>query len=199
MTSDPSLEAPPLFGLFVGGKARRFGGIAKGWLESPEGPSIVERTVAIARSARPGAALVLVGDASAYDKLGVEAIADAPPGIGPLGGLSALLAEAERRGARAALALACDMPFLSTDLIRRLCELEPSAPVLAPRPNGQPWYALTARYAIDVRPVLKSMIDEGEHKLQRLFERVPGATALPLAEAELAQLVDWDSPEDVRR
>ncbi len=100
----------------MGGKARRFGGLAKGWLETPEGPSIVERTIALARSTVPGAALVLVGDASAYEKLGVEAIADAPAGTGPLGGLSALLAEAERRGARTALALAGDMPFLSSDL-----------------------------------------------------------------------------------
>jgi molybdenum cofactor guanylyltransferase len=198
MTSDPNPDAPPLFGLFVGGKARRFGGIAKGWLETPEGPSIVERTISLARSAVPGAALVLVGDASAYEKLGVEAIADAPPGIGPLGGLSALLAEAERRGAQTVLALACDMPFLSSDLIRKLWEVEPGAPVLAPRPPGQPWYALTARYAISVLPVFRAMIAEREHKLQRLFERIPGATVLPLSEAELGQLVDWDSVEDMR-
>jgi molybdenum cofactor guanylyltransferase len=197
MTSDPNPEAP-LFGLFVGGKARRFGGIAKGWLETPDGPSIVERTIAIARSAVPGARLVLVGDASAYERLGVEAIADAPPGIGPLGGLAALLAEAERRGVRTALALACDMPLLTTDLIRRLCEVDPGAPVLAPHPHGQPWYALTARYATSVLPVFRAMIAEREHKLQRLFERVPGATALVLSEAELGQLVDWDSPEDMR-
>jgi molybdopterin-guanine dinucleotide biosynthesis protein A len=198
MTSEPNREAPPLCGLFVGGKARRFGGIAKGWLETPEGPSIVERTLALARAAIPGAAVVLVGEARAYEKLALDAIADAPPGIGPLGGLSALLAEAERRGARTALALACDMPFLSSDLIRRLCEVEPDAPVLAPRPPGQPWYALTARYAIGVLPVLRAMIAEREHKLQRLFDRVPGADALPLSESELGQLVDWDSVDDMR-
>jgi molybdopterin-guanine dinucleotide biosynthesis protein A len=198
MTSERILE-PPLFGLFVGGKARRFGGIAKGWLETPDGSSIVERTLAITRAAIPEASWVLVGEAAAYERLGLEAIADAPPGIGPLGGLSALLQEAERRGARTALALACDMPFLSTGLIRKLCELEPRAPVLAPRPPGQPWYALTARYATAVLPVFRTMIAEGEHKLQRLFERVPGATALELSEGELTALVDWDSAEDLRR
>jgi len=197
MTSDPTFE-PPLIGLFVGGKARRFGGIAKGWLQTPEGTSIVERTIALSRQALPDAPLVLVGDASAYEKLGLEAIADAPPGIGPLGGLSALLTESERRGSRTALALACDMPFLSAELIRRLCEHAPEAPVLAPRPPGQPWYALTARYAVGVLPVFRAMIAEGEHKLQRLFERVPGAAVLPLSEAELGALVDWDTPADVR-
>ncbi len=197
MTSDPTSE-PPLIGLFVGGKARRFGGIAKGWLQTPEGTSIAERTIALAHQALPDAQLVLVGDASAYEKLGIEAIADTPPGIGPLGGLSALLTESERRGSRTALALACDMPFLSAELIRRLCEHAPAAPVLAPRPPGQPWYALTARYAVGVLPVFRAMIAEREHKLQRLFERVPGAAMLPLSEAELRELVDWDTPADVR-
>lgn len=198
MTSDPT-PVPPLIGLFVGGKARRFGGIAKGWLETPDGPSIVERTLALARSVSPRAGIVLVGEAGAYQELGLEAIPDTPPGIGPLGGLSALVMEAERRGTPSALALACDMPFLSADLLRRLCELAPEAPVLAPRPPGQPWYALTARYATDVLPVLRAMVADGEHKLQRLFERVSGASVLGLSEAELAQLVDWDSPTDVSR
>lgn len=197
MTSDAKDELP-LLGLFVGGKARRFGGIPKGWLEAPDGQSIVERTVRITRAVIPEATLVLVGDAGAYERLGLQAIADAPSGIGPLGGLAALLAEAERRGAHSALALACDMPFLSTDLIRRLCQSAPEAPVLAPHPPGQPWYALTARYATAVLPVFRAMIADGEHKLQRLFERVPGATALSLSEQELAVLVDWDSAEDVR-
>jgi len=196
----PSESKPgaPLFGLFVGGKARRFGGIPKGLLEAPDGRSIAERTLELVRTAAPGAAIVLVGEASAYAGLGLQALSDAPAGIGPLGGLSALVAEAERRGSRSALALACDMPFLSTELLLRLCELHPEAPIVAPRPPNEPWYALTARYSTSVLPVLRAMIAEGEHKLQRIFERVPGAVELSLAELSPRELVDWDSPDDLR-
>ncbi|HEU4533063.1 MAG TPA: NTP transferase domain-containing protein, partial [Polyangiaceae bacterium] len=107
-----SLEAPspapppgpaPLVGLFVGGRSTRMGGRPKGLLPTPDGAGpIVLRSARLVASL--GWPLVLVGEASAYRAVlpGVKAIDDAPAGVGPLGGLGALLAEA---GAGPAIAL----------------------------------------------------------------------------------------------
>lgn len=191
-------SSPLLVGIFVGGRARRLGGIAKGLLPVPSGGTVVDRLLSITREALPGAAVALVGDASRYESLGLPAIADAPAGIGPLGGLRGLLLRARELGLDHALALACDLPLISSSLVARLSEFAPPALALAPREPGGPWYALSARYAVAAMPVLDAMLAQGERALQRLYARLGnGAAELPLEQGELALLADWDRPEDL--
>ena len=109
-----------LVGVFVGGSARRMGGIAKGLLPTADGRSVVGRLLDVTREALPGASIVLVGSSASYDALAVPSLADTPSGVGPLGGLRALLAHAEALGFSHALALACDMPLISASLLQRL-------------------------------------------------------------------------------
>jgi len=165
------------------------GGRAKGLLVAPDGLPIVERTLEIVRAA--SLTPFLVGDASAYMHLGVEGLDDAPPGIGPLGGLVALL---RRAGDSCAIAIACDMPFVSSTLVEALRDAPP-APVVAPRSDGR-WEALFARYdASTVLPMAEANAAAGEHSLQRLLAR---AAAVELAVDDRIALRDWDSPEDAR-
>ena len=188
----------PLVGIFVGGRARRMGGVVKGLLPTADGRSVVERLLAEIREALPDAPIALVGAASSYDAFGLPSLADTPPGIGPLGGLRALLARTAELGLPHALALACDLPTISANLIRRLAEAEPTASAVAPRELGGPWYALSARYAVTALPVLDAQVAADERALQRLFARLgPSASELPLTAAELALLADWDRPEDL--
>lgn len=189
-----------IVGIFVGGRARRFGGIAKGLLKTADGRPIIERTLDLARQALPGAPVFLVGDAGAYGELGLPQLNDIPAGIGPLGGLSALLRQAREADFDGALALACDMPALDAELLGRLAHESAGALALAPRPEGGPWSALSARYATGALPELERAIADGERAFQRLFARLgAGAAELPLTSAELERLIDWDRPEDVRR
>jgi molybdopterin-guanine dinucleotide biosynthesis protein A len=180
-----------LVGIFVGGRATRMGGRPKGLLMSPDGVPIVERTLSIVRalSLEP----VLVGRASAYRHLGVETIDDAPSGTGPLGGVVALLRRA--RGS-CAVAVACDMPFVSEPLLRALHDAA-DASVVAPRSDDR-WEPLFARYdARAVLPLAEKNVATGVYSLQRLLD---GAGAVELCvddEARIA-LHDWDSPEDAR-
>ena len=89
----------PLVGIFVGGKGRRMGGVAKGLLTAPGGTAtLVARLARVVREAFGEVDLVLVGSADAYAAQGLPSLADDPPGVGPIGGLSALLAEGRRRG-----------------------------------------------------------------------------------------------------
>ncbi len=178
-------------GIFVGGASRRMGGAPKGLLRSPGGGTLVER----ARTALAGAGVddvVLVGRHPAYDGLGLAGVDDVVAGIGPLGGLLALLRHA---GSKRAVALACDMPYVSSAFIGRLLAAPP-APVVAPRRTGW-WEPLCARYEPAViRYVAEAQVDAGEHSLQRLLDRA-GAEALQPADTDAQELRDWDTPEDV--
>jgi len=194
--------AGPLVGIFVGGRSRRMGGRPKGLLPAPDraGETLVERLARIAAAALPASDIVLVGEAKPYAELGIPALADDPEGIGPLGGLSALLAEAERRGAPSAVALACDMPFVSAALLERLGAFRPDAAAVAPRQDGR-WQPLCARYAAAPALAAARRVLAGEQRalFAVLDELGDGAAELPLEDAELELLRDWDRPEDLSK
>lgn len=188
----------PLIGLFVGGEGKRLGGVAKGNL-TLDGQKLIERLVATATVALPPARMVLVGQAEPYVELGLTVLADDPPGIGPLGGLRALLRHAEQVGASGALALACDLPYLGVGLVRRLAAEAPDADFVAPR-DGVLWHTLVARYGPGALGAVEATIAAGDRALQRVVGRL-GERAIELSvdAAERAELRDWDTPEDVAR
>lgn len=178
-------------GVFVGGAGVRMGGLAKGLLRGPDGSSLVERWAGMLREL--GIPIVLVGEGAAYEGLGLPMLKDEPPGVGPLGGLVALLRHA---GTRRALAFACDMPFVSRGLVGRLLAAPSDAPVVAPRRDAR-WEPLCARYeASRVLPLAVARAASPHRSLQRLLDEA-GAAALPLLPHEDAELRDWDSPADV--
>ncbi len=182
-------------GIFVGGRGSRMGGRAKGLLRAPSGATILEHQLAIAR--RVGLDPVIVGAAEPYAAIAPEVprLDDDPSGIGPLGGLSALLA---RAGARDAIAIACDMPHLAADDLERLATSSFDAAVLAARraPDA-PWEPLFARYrSPTVEPVLRAAIADGVRSFQQVLCRLRVA---PFEVASTSTLVDWDHPEDLER
>jgi len=181
---------PDLGGIFVGGRARRMGGIAKGLLTVASGETLVGRWRRLFDAL--GATCVLVGRHDAYADLNLESIADDPPRIGPLGGLTALLA---RAGQGRVIAVACDMPFVSFELLSRLAAHPSPAPVVAPR-RGTLWEPLFARYDAprDI-DTARTRATAGEHDLHGLLDAL-GAESVPLHPAELDELGDWDRPED---
>jgi molybdopterin-guanine dinucleotide biosynthesis protein A len=185
-----------VLGIFVGGRGSRLGGLAKGNLKLPSGESLAARLVARSRDALPGTPIVLVGAADAYAHLSLPALADDPAGIGPLGGLRALLAHCQALGRTHALALSCDLPYLEAPLIARLGVETPAAEFLAPR-EGELWQTFVARYAAALLPVVDATIAAGDRALQRVISRLgERATELVLGARERSELRDWDTPED---
>jgi molybdopterin-guanine dinucleotide biosynthesis protein A len=185
-------------GVFVGGAASRMGGVRKGLLAAPgQGRSIAEHLLALGDSL--SADCLLVGEAGAYASTGRKALPDAREGSGPLGGLVALL---EHAGARRAVALACDMPYVTAGLLRRLTLLESAAPIVAPRsvlaPDGASrWEPLFARYdAPRVLASARSRLARGALSLQPLLDEL-GAQELTLEGDERRAMRDWDRPEDL--
>jgi molybdopterin-guanine dinucleotide biosynthesis protein A len=179
-------------GLFIGGRSTRMGGAPKGLMPGPDGQTLVARWVGLLGEL--GVPAVLVGEASAYAELELPALADEPRGIGPLGGLVALLRHA---GTRPAVAFACDMPFVTRELVERLLGAPHEASIVAARRDGR-WEPLFARYdPARVLPLAVARAASPHHSLQPLLDQA-GAVALPLLPHEARQLGDWDSPADVR-
>jgi molybdenum cofactor guanylyltransferase len=180
-------------GVFVGGRGMRLGGAAKGLLKAPGGGTLIDRWRAVLREA--GVDVVLVGRHEGYASLDLETVDDTPPGIGPLGGLIALLTRATRAGGGRVLALACDMPFVSAALVRRLVAAPP-APIVAPWRDDH-WEPLCARYdASAVLPHALRRLAAGKHGLQPLLVDL-GAVALAPDPADARELHDWDEPGDL--
>lgn len=184
----------PLLGVLAGGQGRRMGGCDKSQLPAPEGSgeTLLGRLLRLGHAL--GWACVVAGGPA---REGVQVVADIPPGIGPIGGLHALLAHA---GDRALIAVACDMPFVSGALLQRLAAAPAMASVLAARdPESGKWQPWFARYdAARVRPALGAAIAASERSLQRFLQGYD-VEELVLQPAEHAQLRDWDEPSDVQR
>ncbi len=175
-------------GIFVGGASSRMGS-PKGLLRAPSGETLVSRLARVVTEA--GLEPLLVGQRAEYEKLGLRSIPDASA-EGPLGGLIALL---EAANGERVIAIACDMPHVTVELVRKLVHA-PDAPVVAPRRGGR-WEPLFARY--DSSPVLdvaKERAVQKELALQGLLDAA-GAAPLLLDDDESALLDDWDAPEDL--
>ncbi len=186
-------EGRVVLGVFVGGASRRMGGRPKGLLPGPSGEPLVEGLVRAGREA--GLEAVLVGDAAAYASVVPEVprLADRPPGVGPLGGLAALLHHA---GDADAIAVACDMPHVSAAVLTRLAAHPSAAAVIAPERDGR-FEPLLARYrAGRVGPDVDRAIAEGVRSFQELFGRLDVERLALDVDLERA-LVDWDTPDDV--
>ena len=175
-------------------------GEPKGLMRGPEGQPLIVHLIDLCRVTLGDADIVLVGQAAAYSELALPALADDPPAIGPMGGLCALLAEAERRGSAQAFAFACDLPYVTARLLARLRDAEPGADAVAPRRQGM-WEPLFARYAPSrAFAAAQSVRQSGRRALFAVLDELgPGACQLALEQDELELLNDWDAPGDVRR
>lgn len=174
------------------------GGVSKALLPAPvTGEPLAARTLGLARALHLDAVLVGAVDDAALppSAAALPRLRDDPEGIGPLGGLAALLAHA---GARPVIALACDMPYVSAALLDKLARTPCASAVLAARdPATGKWQPMFARYApAETRPALAAALAASERSFQALLART-SCTELVLSPAEHAELRDWDSPADM--
>jgi molybdopterin-guanine dinucleotide biosynthesis protein A len=187
-------------GILVGGRGSRLGGVAKGLLHAPDsGATLIERLLGELESALPTAPIVLLGQAEAYAALGLQALSDAAPGIGPLGGVVRLLEFAEQRGARAALALTCDLPRVGRAVLARLASEAPGAAALVTTQAGVR-NPLVARYGVSAAlPAAHRVLSSGSRSVQVVLDALgDGVATLPMSAEEEASLADWDEPADLR-
>jgi molybdopterin-guanine dinucleotide biosynthesis protein len=183
--------------VLAGGRASRLGGINKARIEVG-GVPIIHRIV---EALRPLAdQTILVGRfASDVGPAGVEVLPDAIERGSALVGLYSGLLAARHD---AAIAVACDMPFLSAPLLAHILTRSVDSDVTVPR-IGPHLEALHAVYRRSCLPPMLEMIEAGDHKIVNLYDRV---RVLEISEAELRSIdpdllsvFNVNTPSDMQR
>jgi molybdopterin-guanine dinucleotide biosynthesis protein A len=146
--------------ILAGGRATRFGGMAKG-LERIGGVRIIDRVAAALGESCDELIVVANDDAAAGWIPGARVVADVRPGLGALGGLHAALANARE----ALLVLSWDSPFVPGGLMRALrdagerADADAAVPVSSAPPGFEP---LCAWYRASCRATVERHLDSGD-------------------------------------
>ena len=180
----------------AGGRSSRMG-TDKAWLEL-DGRPMIEHVIAAVQPITPRVAII--ANQPEYQRLGYPLFADSQSGIGPLEALrTALTYTATDR----VILVACDLPFVKSELFRFLVEASSEHQATVPiGPDGK-LEPLCAVYHRDALSVVNNLIVEGQRKIGLVFDRV--ATRI-IAFAELAHLPGSDrffaninTPDDYMR
>lgn len=179
MTEDRRREGPSRSGTSLGGTGRIrgvTGAILAGGQSTRmgrnkallpwEGGTVIDAVASLMRGLFDHV-LVVAADPEPYRFLGLPEARDHRPGMGPLGGIEAALrASPDPR----VFVVACDMPFLSPDLIRHMASL-PTAQAVVPYMAGRP-EPLHALYSRDALASVHSLLAEGERRVYVLLDRL---------------------------
>lgn len=184
--------------ILAGGLARRMDGIDK-WSLQIGGRRIIDRQMSALREVADPI-IVVGGDPARFADLGVRVVPDLMPGCGALGGIySAIVASGRPR----TLVVACDLPFLSVPLLRRLMQSSSSpADVVMPRTHEglQP---LCAVYAARCADVVRRRLERGALKAASLGEEVRVEEVDPVEVATYdphgLMFVNVNTPHDYER
>ncbi|MEK7445065.1 MAG: molybdenum cofactor guanylyltransferase [candidate division NC10 bacterium] len=165
----------------AGGKSIRMGGAPKA-LVALGGRSIIERVVDAVRAVT-GDVLIVTNTPALYAHLGLPMVPDVFPDHGSLGGIYSGLAAVP---GDAAFTVACDMPFLSVEVVRLVASRAAEADVVIPQIAGQ-WETLHACYAKSCLGPIERRLRSGRLKIIGFFDEV---RVLAITEAQIARLCD---------
>ena len=165
----------------AGGKSTRMGGAPKALMELG-GHRIVERVVT-ALAPVVDDLLVVTNTPDLYDFLGLPMVGDVFPDHGSLGGIYSGLKAAP---GDAAFTVACDMPFLTPEVVRLVVARAGEADVVIPR-TGDQLETLHASYAKRCLPHIEERLRSGRLKIVGFFDAV---RVLEIPEVAVRSLAD---------
>ena len=181
--------------ILAGGKATRWGGIAKGLVEVAPGVTMLDR----ARQAMEGAGVrgivIIATNGAPYAALGLPVIPDLRAEAGPLAGIEAALAHHAARH-EATLILPCDLPGITARearLLRAAFEETDSGVVVAVT-RGSLWHPLCAVVHDRILPLITAALDHGERSVRRVWQE---AGAAPVHFADPTPFINANTPEDL--
>ena len=163
---------PPLGVILAGGASRRFG--APKAFATVGGQRIVDRVLGALSAVVPEIA-VSANEPALYQDLDLDVIPDRHAGIGPLAGIHAALRHAVERGWPGALVVACDLPYVTGDVLRlvvRRASVSPADAIVPESQGRRGVEPLCAFYSVDCIPVVEGMIAQGGRRAHQLLERV---------------------------
>ena len=149
--------------LIAGGKSRRMGRDKR--LLTVGGTSLFHRTLSLLEQMFPETIVVLAQPVTSLEVQGSRVVYDVIPNAGSLGGLyTGLMVASHPR----IFAVACDMPFLDSEMMRFMASFDTAADIVVAKLESgfQPLHALYSRSCL---PFLKAMTADRDLKIQKLY------------------------------
>lgn len=153
--------------ILAGGESRRYG--APKALAPVGGRRIIDRVLDALRAVTADVVL-LANEPSLFADLGLPTRPDLRPGLGALGGILTGLHWAREDGRDGILAVACDMPFLSAELLAALLPAaagtdRPPAVVIPEGRNRRGVEPLCAWYGTRCIDVIEARLEAGDRRM----------------------------------
>ena len=179
--------------ILAGGSGNRMGGGKAQRLLG--GQTLLARAVHKARTWSPHIALALRKNSQMASVADIERINDIPGIAGPIAGLAAALAFAERKGCVAVLTMPCDMPFLPDDLAERLTDASENAGATLASCNDrlQPMCAL---WPVSAHDDLQAYLDSEDRSLTG-FAKSLGYVAISWPSECADRFFNINTPKDL--
>jgi molybdopterin-guanine dinucleotide biosynthesis protein A len=162
----------------AGGRSIRMGGRPKALMELG-GRRIIDRVAEVVREVADDV-LIVTNTPELYASLDLPMVPDAFPDHGSLGGIYSGLRAAP---GDAAFTVACDMPFLMTEVARLVTGRAAEADVVVPR-IGEQWETLHACYAKSCLGPIEARLHAGQLKITGFYDEV---RVLTIAAGEVAR------------
>lgn len=192
-------------GVLIGGESRRMG-MCKA-LAIFEGRPLVEHVIDVAAQVADEVVLLGNTDLPTPNLQGFTRLPDASMGYGPLRGLRSLL---EYTGGRWGLLLACDMPKLTPEILKRLLAARteeadvvafraadhPATPGLSGRCPRFAYHACCAVYHPRVLPLVVEEVSTGSCRIQNVLQRARCVRLIPTPDEEV-RLTNVNTPADL--
>ena len=138
-----------------------------------------------------GGSATIIGDPEHHGHLGFPVVADRIPGLGPLGGLHTVLSITP---ADWNLVIACDMPYLTVEVLEALLAQIGSWDAVVPRsPEGR-WEPLCAVYHRRLAAAAEAALDRKSLKMQDFVSQID---ARPWSAPESSVFANWNSPHEL--
>jgi molybdopterin-guanine dinucleotide biosynthesis protein A len=149
----------------AGGLSSRMGR-DKAWLDLGGSPMI---RLVIQALAPVTSGVKIIANSEEYKRLGLPVFADKNTGIGPLEAIRNAL---EHSPTGRILLVACDMPFVTTELFALLLKKAGDFKAVVPAGPGGKLEPLCAAYHADALPEVERLIELGRFKVSHLFDLV---------------------------
>jgi len=151
--------------ILAGGKSSRYG--KNKALVNINGIPLIKRVLRVMKTLF-SSIVVITNTPDDYAFLNLPMFEDRIKGLGPLGGIfTGLNVIPENAG----FFVACDMPFLNSDLIRYLASVRQGFDVVVPTFSGK-FEALHALYTQSCLPEIEQLIHNGVYQTIQLFQSV---------------------------
>lgn len=152
--------------ILAGGNSRRL--LPDKALIAIEGKRLIERVAGVLGEAC-GSVIVITNRPEAYRFLGLPTAPDLYPGRGPLAGIHAALRAVSTPFV---FASACDMPFISANLIRFAASVSAGYDAVVPYPDGERPEPAHALYGRTCLPHVERSLSDGRTRVISFFDYV---------------------------